>query len=164
MPSHPYLHLKRFSVPAISASLRQPRPALSRSLQSRATTSSPSELMGMLQSPIPSQPCRLLPGDVEGTSHQRVTGTCTPLDTAGHKVAREGEHQHEFASVGSPQKGFGHPGKVLGASWAALLDPATSSQPGRTQVPPPRPEDKSRDSGTGDPAHPPASGKESGPR
>lgn len=71
---NPYLHLKRFSAPATSASLRQPRPALSRSSQSRATTSSPSEPTGMLQSPILSQPRRRLPGDMEGTSHQRVTG------------------------------------------------------------------------------------------
>lgn len=74
MPPHPYLHLKRFSTPATSASLRQPRPALSRSSQSRATTSSPSELMGMFQSPILSQPRHHLPADMEGTSCQWVMG------------------------------------------------------------------------------------------
>lgn len=74
MPLRLYLHLKRFSAPATSASLRQPRLVLSRSLQSWATTSSPSEPMGMLQSPILSQPRRRLHGDTEGTSRQRVMG------------------------------------------------------------------------------------------
>lgn len=53
---HPYLHLKRFSAPATSASRRQPRPALSRSSQSWISTSSPSEPRGMLQSSIPARP------------------------------------------------------------------------------------------------------------
>lgn len=61
---HPYLHLKRFSAPATSASLRQPRLAVSRSSQSWATTSSPSELMDKLQSPIlPHGCCLWLRGD-----------------------------------------------------------------------------------------------------
>lgn len=53
------------------------------------------------------------------------------------------------------REGFSLPGEVLGTGGTVLLDPATRSEPVMPQVPPLRLEIKSRDSSTGELAHPP---------
>lgn len=60
------------------------------------------------------------------------------------------------------REGFSLPREVLGTGRTALLDPATRSEPGMPQVPPPRLETKSRHSSTGELVHPPSLRQEPG--